>query len=184
VPRLGTAAWLTPQNSLPLGSCMTHQCPAGPSSTSRMRVAPNFSSRVTSSSRPQAHCGHRCASGSSRTSARGHTERIGHFVGCRPGQGRRTKNRPGNLRSVGKAGSFGGSRAGQRDSDSPSAPCLRQIRMLLGPRSATDPVAETGAAAPAPLDGRASRAGYYGGRGVSTLERERDAAERVLGWTV
>jgi hypothetical protein len=30
-------------------------------------------------------------------------------------------------------------RAGQKDSDFPSAPCLRQIRMPVGPRSATDP---------------------------------------------
>jgi hypothetical protein len=77
---------------------------------------------------------------------------------------------------MGKAGSFGGSRAGQRDSDFPGAPCLRQIRMPLGRRSATDPVAETAGA----IDGRASRAGYCGGRGVSTLGRERDAAEGVL----
>jgi hypothetical protein len=115
-------------------------------------------------------------------SPRGHTERIGHFVGCRPGQGRRTKNRPpGNLRSVGKAGSFGGSRAGQRDSDFPSAPCLRQVRMPLGPRSATDPVAETGAAAPAPLDGRASRAATMAAAAFQRWGWERDAAEGVLG---
>jgi hypothetical protein len=57
------------QNSLPSGSCITHQRPADPSSTSRMRVAPNFSSRVTSSSRPRAHCGRRYAGGSCRTSA-------------------------------------------------------------------------------------------------------------------
>ena len=68
VSRHGGSAYAAP-NSLPSGSCMTHQRPAGPSSTSRMRVAPNFSSRVISSSRPRAHCGRRCASGSCQTSA-------------------------------------------------------------------------------------------------------------------
>jgi hypothetical protein len=68
VSRHGGPAYAV-ENSLPSGSCMTHQRPAGPSSTSPMRVAPNFSSRATSSSRPRAHCGRRCASGSCRTSA-------------------------------------------------------------------------------------------------------------------
>jgi hypothetical protein len=97
---------------------------------------------------------------------------VAYFVGCRPEQGRRTKNRPPeNPRSVGEAGSFGGSRAGQRDSDFPSAPCLRQIRMPVGPRSATDPVAETAAAAPAPLDGRASRAATMAAAAFQRLGR-------------
>ena len=40
------------QNSFPSGSCMIHQCPSGPLSNSRTRVAPSSSSRATNSSRP------------------------------------------------------------------------------------------------------------------------------------
>jgi hypothetical protein len=51
VCRQGAPAYAA-QNSLPSGSCMIHQCPAGPRSTSRTRVAPRPSSLVTSWSSP------------------------------------------------------------------------------------------------------------------------------------
>ena len=62
-------------------------------------------------------------------SPRGHTERIGHFVGCRPEQGRRTKNRPpGNPRSVGEAGRLVAAAQGREIPTSPARPvCGRSV---------------------------------------------------------